>query len=41
MMVIVKYVLIVLHADNDGEEGTFNTYSLLSRYIRLLYSPLK
>lgn len=32
MMVTVKYVLVVLHADNDGEGGTFSTYSLLSRY---------
>jgi K+ transporter len=36
MMVTVKYVLIVLHADNDGEGGTFSTYSLLSRYVRLI-----
>ena len=33
MMVTVKYVLIILHADNDGEGGTFSTYSLLSRYV--------
>jgi KUP system potassium uptake protein len=32
MMVTVKYVLVILHADNDGEGGTFSTYSLLSRY---------
>ncbi|EAU38096.1 hypothetical protein ATEG_01339 [Aspergillus terreus NIH2624] len=32
MMVTVKYVLIILNADNDGEGGTFSTYSLLSRY---------
>ena len=32
MMVTVKYVLIVLRADNEGEGGTFSTYSLLSRY---------
>ena len=33
MMVTVKYVLIILHADNNGEGGTFSTYSLLSRYV--------
>ena len=33
MMVTVKYVVIILHADNDGEGGTFSTYSLLSRYV--------
>ena len=35
MMVTVKYVFIILRADNDGEGGTFSTYSLLSRYVRL------
>jgi KUP system potassium uptake protein len=33
LMVTVKYILIVLRADNDGEGGTFSTYSLLSRYV--------
>ena len=33
MMVTVKYVLIILWADNDGEGRTFSTYSLLSRYV--------
>ena len=33
MMVTVKYILIILFADNDGEGGTFSTYSLLSRYV--------
>lgn len=33
MMVTVKYILIILRADNDGEGGTFSTYSLLSRYV--------
>ena len=32
-MVTVKYVLIILRADNDGEGGTFSTYALLSRYV--------
>jgi K+ transporter len=36
LMVTVKYILIILRADNDGEGGTFSTYSLLSRYVSLL-----
>jgi KUP system potassium uptake protein len=36
MMVTLKYVIIILRADNDGEGGTFSTYALLSRYVRLL-----
>jgi len=36
MMVTVKYVFIILHADNAGEGGTFSTYSLLSRYVSAL-----
>ncbi|OQO01181.1 hypothetical protein B0A48_13424 [Cryoendolithus antarcticus] len=35
MMVTLKYVVIVLHADNEGEGGTFSCYSLLSRYARI------
>ncbi|RYN20912.1 Potassium transporter 5 [Alternaria arborescens] len=35
LMVTVKYVLIILHADNDGEGGTFSTYSLLSKYANI------
>ncbi|WWC72330.1 potassium uptake protein [Kwoniella pini CBS 10737] len=35
LMVTTKYVLIVLYADNDGEGGTFSTYSLLSRYMNI------
>ncbi|KAJ4347417.1 hypothetical protein N0V95_005466 [Ascochyta clinopodiicola] len=34
-MVTIKYILIILHADNDGEGGTFSTYSLLSRYANI------
>lgn len=34
LMVSVKYVLIVLCADDEGEGGTFAIYSLLSRYVR-------
>ncbi|TLS20247.1 uncharacterized protein PpBr36_11480, partial [Pyricularia pennisetigena] len=32
LIVTVKYVLIILLADNEGEGGTFSTYSLLTRY---------
>jgi len=35
LMVTVKYVLVILRADNDGEGGTFSTYSLLSRYANI------
>ena len=33
IMVTLKYVFIVLHADNEGEGGTFSCYSLLTRYV--------
>jgi KUP system potassium uptake protein len=36
LMVTIKYVLIVLRADDEGEGGTFAVYSLLSRYVRAL-----
>ncbi|KAH8816963.1 potassium transporter-domain-containing protein [Xylogone sp. PMI_703] len=35
MMVTVKYVLVILRADNEGEGGTFSTYSLLSRFAHI------
>ena len=35
MMVTLKYVVIILNADNDGEGGTFSTYALLSRYMNI------
>lgn len=35
IMVTLKYVLIVLRADNQGEGGTFSCYSLLTRYVSL------
>ncbi|KAF2627175.1 potassium transporter [Macroventuria anomochaeta] len=35
LIVTLKYVLIILRADNDGEGGTFSTYSLLSRYANI------
>lgn len=33
IMVTLKYVLIILRADNEGEGGTFSCYSLLTRYV--------
>lgn len=36
LMVTVKYVLVILRIDNNGEGGTFSTYSLLSRYVSSL-----
>ncbi|KAI0378085.1 potassium transporter [Hypomontagnella monticulosa] len=35
IMVTLKYVTIVLHADNQGEGGTFSCYSLLTRYAHI------
>lgn len=35
LIVTVKYTFIVLHADDDGQGGTFALYSLLSRYIAI------
>ena len=35
MIVTLKYVIIILHADNEGEGGTFSCYSLLSRYANI------
>ena len=32
-MVSVKYITIVLRADDEGEGGTFAVYSLLSRFV--------
>lgn len=37
VQVTVKYVFIVLHADNQGEGGTFSCYSLLSRYANITH----
>jgi KUP system potassium uptake protein len=41
LMVSVKYVLIVLRADDEGEGGTFALYSLLSRYVSRRLSKLR
>lgn len=35
LVVTLKYVLIILHADNEGEGGTFSCYSLLSRFANI------
>ncbi|KAK4647928.1 uncharacterized protein QC761_105700 [Podospora bellae-mahoneyi] len=35
IMVTVKYVFIILHADNEGEGGTFSCYSLLTRFANI------
>ncbi|EPE24954.1 hypothetical protein GLAREA_11535 [Glarea lozoyensis ATCC 20868] len=35
IMVSLKYCVVILRADNDGEGGTFSTYSLLSRYANI------
>ncbi|GME48467.1 Potassium transporter [Neofusicoccum parvum] len=35
LIVTVKYVLIVLSADDEGEGGTFAIYSLLARYCNI------
>lgn len=35
MIVTIKYVFIVLHADDDGQGGTFALYSLLTRYANI------
>ncbi|KAF4636440.1 hypothetical protein G7Y89_g1645 [Cudoniella acicularis] len=36
LMVTVKYMFIVLSADDDGEGGTFALYSLLARYAHIV-----
>ncbi|USW52703.1 Putative potassium transporter [Septoria linicola] len=36
LMVTIKYVLIVLRADDEGEGGTFAIYTLLSRYSDIM-----
>jgi hypothetical protein len=37
LIVTVKYICIVLYADDEGEGGTFAMYNLISRYVR--WSP--
>lgn len=36
IMVTIKYIFIVLSADDDGEGGTFALYSLLARYVNIV-----
>lgn len=36
LIVTVKYVFIVLRADDEGEGGTFALYTLLSRYTNIM-----
>ncbi|KAI9319140.1 potassium transporter-domain-containing protein [Dichotomocladium elegans] len=38
LVVIVKYTVIVLSADDNGEGGTFALYSLLSRYANISWN---
>jgi KUP system potassium uptake protein len=33
IMVTIKYIVIVLNADDEGEGGTFALFSLISRYV--------
>ncbi|KAK3309809.1 potassium transporter-domain-containing protein [Chaetomium strumarium] len=37
IMVTLKYVFIILHADNEGEGGTFSCYSLLTRFAYIAH----
>ncbi|XVF16456.1 hypothetical protein REPUB_Repub10bG0032200 [Reevesia pubescens] len=39
LMTLVKYVFIVLRADDNGEGGTFALYSLLCRHARVCSLP--
>jgi len=40
IVVTLKYVFIILRADNEGEGGTFSCYSLLTRYVRETNPPI-
>ncbi|KAI4319416.1 hypothetical protein MLD38_033015 [Melastoma candidum] len=39
LLPLVKYVLIVLHANDNGEGGTFALYSLVCRYVKVGLIP--
>ncbi|KAF6154193.1 hypothetical protein GIB67_016445 [Kingdonia uniflora] len=39
LMPLLKYVIIVLSADDNGEGGTFALYSLLCRYMKFSLLP--
>ncbi|RFU26938.1 hypothetical protein B7463_g9406, partial [Scytalidium lignicola] len=36
LMITIKYMFIILSADDDGEGGTFAVYSLLARYAHIV-----
>ncbi|KAJ6096864.1 potassium transporter [Penicillium sp. IBT 16267x] len=36
IMVTIKYILIVLYADDEGEGGTFALFTLIARYAHLI-----
>ncbi|CAL5021745.1 unnamed protein product [Urochloa decumbens] len=36
---MLKYVFVVLHADDNGDGGTFALYSLISRYAKIRMIP--
>jgi KUP system potassium uptake protein len=36
IIVTIKYIFIVLRADDEGEGGTFAIYTLLSRYCNVM-----
>ena len=40
LIVSVKYIVIVLRADDEGEGGTFALYTLLTRYVSLQWAVL-
>ncbi|KAK1779470.1 potassium transporter-domain-containing protein [Copromyces sp. CBS 386.78] len=35
ILVTFKYIFVILHADNEGEGGTFSCYSLLTRFANI------
>lgn len=39
IMVTLKYVFLILRADNEGEGGTFSCYSLLTRFVSSQCGP--
>lgn len=41
LIVTIKYCFIVLHADDDGQGGTFALYSLLTRYTQIAHRDPK
>lgn len=41
LIVTLKYCFIVLHADDDGQGGTFALYSLLTRYTHIAHRDPK